>query len=120
MKTILSVDDSASIRHMVSQVVQTAGYDVIEAVDGVDALEKVDAADVALVITDQNMPRLDGFGLVTKLRAMPSYKDRPILILTTEAGDAMKARGRAVRATGWITKPFDPGTLVAMVRKLIG
>jgi two-component system chemotaxis response regulator CheY len=121
LKTILAVDDSASMRTIISSVVREAGYDVIEAVDGVDALEKVRSrSDVALVLTDQNMPRLDGFGLVAKLRTLPHYDSIPILFITTEAGDDMKARGRAVRATGWLTKPFEPQTLVDVIRKLVG
>lgn len=120
-KTILAVDDSATIRSMISSIVKEAGYDVVLAVDGQDGLEKArEMKDVALVLTDQNMPRMDGFGLCSQLRMMAQYKTIPILFITTEAGDDMKARGRAVRATGWLTKPFEPETLVEVIKKLIG
>ena len=119
-KTILAVDDSASIRNMVSFTLKSAGYDVIEAVDGQDGLEKAKARKVSLVLTDQNMPRMDGLTLVKSLRAMPDYKAAPILILTTESSDDMKARGRAAGATGWLVKPFDPPKLLEVVRKVLG
>jgi two-component system chemotaxis response regulator CheY len=119
-KTILAVDDSASIRNMVSFTLKSAGYDVIEAVDGQDGLDKAKARKVSLVLTDQNMPRMDGLTLVKSLRAMPDYKSAPILILTTESSDDMKARGRAAGATGWLVKPFDPPKLLEVVRKVLG
>ena len=119
-KVILHVDDSASIRNMVSSVISAAGYDVVEAVDGLDGLEKARTRSFNLVLTDQNMPRMDGFGLVTSLRAMPSYERTPILILTTETGADMKAKGKAARATGWLTKPFDPETLIDVIQRLVG
>lgn len=119
-KVILHVDDSASIRDMVSNAVRTAGYEVVEAVDGVDGLEKARTRNFNLVLTDQNMPRMDGFGLVTSLRALPAYERTPILILTTETGADMKARGKAARATGWLTKPFDPQTLIDVIQRLVG
>jgi two-component system chemotaxis response regulator CheY len=119
-KTILAVDDSASIRQMVSFTLKSAGYDVVEAVDGMDGLEKAKSRSVNLVLTDQNMPRMDGLTLIKNLRATPQYKATPILMLTTESSDAMKAQGRAVGATGWLVKPFDPQKLIEVVRKVIG
>ncbi len=119
-KTVLAVDDSASIRQMVSFTLKSAGYDVIEAVDGMDGLEKAKAKGVNLVLTDQNMPRMDGLTLIKSLRAMPQYAATPILMLTTESSDAMKSQGRAAGATGWLVKPFDPQKLIEVVRKVIG
>jgi len=119
-KTILAVDDSASIRQMVSFTLKSAGYDVIEAVDGMDGLEKAKARGVNLILTDQNMPRMDGLALIKSLRALPQYASTPILMLTTESSDAMKSQGRAAGATGWLVKPFDPQKLIEVVRKVIG
>ncbi len=119
-KTILTVDDSSSIRQMVSFTLKSAGYDIIEAVDGQDGLDKAKNRTVNLVLTDQNMPRMDGLTLIKTLRAMPAYKTVPILMLTTESSDAMKTQGRAVGATGWIVKPFDPQKLLEVVKKVIG
>jgi two-component system chemotaxis response regulator CheY len=119
-KTILAVDDSASIRQMVSFTLKSAGYDVIEAVDGMDGLEKAKGRSVNLILTDQNMPRMDGLTLIKNLRAMTQYGAVPILMLTTESSDAMKSQGRAAGATGWLVKPFDPQKLIEVVRKVIG
>lgn len=119
-KTVLSVDDSGSIRQMVPFTLKSAGYTVIEAVDGQDGLDKAKQKTVDLVLTDQNMPRMDGLTLIKSLRAMPSYRSVPILMLTTESGDAMKAQGKAAGATGWIVKPFDPQKLLEVVKKVIG
>lgn len=119
-KTILAVDDSASIRNMVSFTLKSAGYDVVEAVDGQDGLEKAKGRQVNLVLTDQNMPKMDGLTLVKNLRALPGYKTAPILMLTTESSDEMKAKGRAAGATGWLVKPFDPPKLLEVVKKVIG
>ena len=119
-KTILAVDDSASIRQMVSFTLKSAGYDVVEAVDGMDGLEKAKSRSINLVLTDQNMPRMDGLTLIKSLRATPQYKATPILMLTTGSSDAMKAQGRAAGATGWLVKPFDPQKLIEVVRKVIG
>lgn len=105
---------------MITEVARGAGYQVIEAIDGVDALEKARRHLVTLVLTDQNMPRLDGLGLIRALRAMPAYAKTPMLLLTTESGEDMKQRGRAVRATGLLGKPFDPDTLIDVFRRLIG
>ena len=119
-KTILAVDDSASIRQMVSFTLKSAGYDVIEAVDGVEGLDKAKAKTVNLVLTDQNMPRMDGLTLIETLRKLPQYASTPILMLTTEFSDAMQTQGRAAGATGWLVKPFDPQKLIEVVRKVIG
>ncbi len=119
-KTVLTVDDSASIRQMVSFTLKAAGYQVVEAVDGEDGLNKAKAGSVNLVLTDQNMPKMDGLTLVKNLRALPQYKTAPILMLTTESGDAMKAQGKAAGATGWLVKPFDPPKLLEVVKKVIG
>jgi two-component system chemotaxis response regulator CheY len=119
-KTILAVDDSASIRNMVAFTLKGAGYDVVEAVDGQDGLDKAKGKQVNLVLTDQNMPRMDGLTLVKNLRALPQYKSAPILILTTESSDDMKAKGKAAGATGWLVKPFDPPKLLEVVKKVIG
>ena len=119
-KTILAVDASPSIRNMVAFTLKSAGYDVVEAVDGQDGLDKAKAKKVSLILTDQNMPRMDGLTLVKNLRAMPDYKSAPILILTTESSDDMKAKGRAAGATGWLVKPFDPPKLLEVVKKVIG
>ncbi len=119
-KTILAVDDSASIRQMVSFTLKSAGYEVVEAVDGQDGLDKAKSRSINLVLTDQNMPRMDGLTLIRNLRALPQYASTPILMLTTESSDAMKSQGRAAGATGWLVKPFDPQKLIEVVRKVIG
>ena len=119
-KTILSVDDSNSIRQMVAFTLKGAGYEIIEAIDGQEALDKAKGKTVDLVLTDQNMPRMDGLTLVKHLRALPAYKSVPILMLTTESSDAMKTQGKAAGATGWIVKPFDPAKLLEVVKKVIG
>ena len=119
-KTILAEDDSASIRQMVSFTLKSAGYEVVEAVDGQDGLDKAKSRAVNLVLTDQNMPRMDGLTLIRNLRGMPQYATTPILMLTTESSDAMKSQGRAAGATGWLVKPFDPQKLIEVVRKVIG
>lgn len=119
-KTILTVDDSISIRQMVSHTLKAAGYTVTEAVDGEDGLKKANASSFNLILTDQNMPRMDGVTLIKSLRSVPKYKTVPILMLTTESGDAMKAQGRAAGATGWLVKPFDPVKLLEVVKKVLG
>ncbi len=119
MHSILAVDDSASMRQMVSFTLKSAGYQVVEAVDGQDAWEKASSRNFDLVLTDQNMPRMDGISLVKKLRENPKFKATPILILTTESSDTMKQAGRAAGATGWLVKPFDPTKLIEVIRKVI-
>lgn len=119
MHSILAVDDSASMRKMVSFTLTGAGYKVVEAVDGQDALEKAQHQTFDLVLTDQNMPRMDGLELTKKLREHPNFKSTPILILTTESSDQMKQAGRAAGATGWLVKPFDPNRLIEIIQKVI-
>ncbi len=118
--TILAVDDSASLRQMVVVTLKGAGYNVIEAEDGEDGLAKAKANAVNVVLTDQNMPKMDGLTLVKNLRALPQYAATPILLLTTESGDDMKARGKAAGATGWLVKPFDPKRLIEVITKVLG
>jgi two-component system, chemotaxis family, chemotaxis protein CheY len=118
-KVILTVDDSASVRQMVKFTLSDAGYSVIEAVDGKDALTKITAS-VNLVITDLNMPNLDGIGLIRSLRANPDCKGLPIIMLTTESQDSIKQEGKAAGATGWIVKPFTPQQILAVVKRLLG
>lgn len=120
VKTILAVDDSGSLRQMVAFSLKAAGYQVIEAIDGQDGLEKARNQVVDLVLTDQNMPRMDGLTLIKSLRSLASYQRVPILMLTTESGDEMKAKGRAAGANGWLVKPFDPQKLTEVVKKVIG
>jgi len=119
MLSILAVDDSPSIRQMVAFTLKSAGYNVIEAADGQEGLTKAREKTVDLVLTDQNMPIMDGITLVKNLRGLPMYSSTPILILTTESSDEMKAKGRAAGATGWLVKPFDPVRLVEVVKKVI-
>jgi two-component system, chemotaxis family, chemotaxis protein CheY len=119
MPLILAVDDSPSMRKMVSFTLTGAGYQVVEAVDGMDAYEKAQAQSFDLVLTDQNMPRLDGLGLTRKLREHPQFKTTPILMLTTESSDLMKQAGREAGATGWLVKPFDPARLLDVIKKVI-
>ncbi|MFV1873225.1 MAG: response regulator [Oleiphilus sp.] len=119
MATILAVDDSTSIRQMVSFTLKTAGHDVIEAADGVEALDKAKQSQIDLVISDVNMPKMDGIELVKQLRALPSYKFTPILMLTTESGSDKKKEGRSAGATGWLVKPFNPDQLLATIYKVI-
>lgn len=118
-KTILTVDDSASVRQMVKFTLADAGYTVIEAVDGKDALTKL-TSPVNLVITDLNMPNLDGIGLIRSLRANPACRGIPILMLTTESQESRKQEGKAAGATGWIVKPFTTQQLLAVVKKVLG
>ncbi|MCX6598102.1 MAG: response regulator [Acidobacteria bacterium] len=118
-KTILAVDDSASMRQMVGFTLRNAGYEVISAVDGQDALEKL-SGPINLVVTDLNMPRMDGLELIRRIRANASYKYIPLLMLTTETQEDKKAAGKAAGATGWIVKPFSAVQLVAVVKKVLG
>jgi two-component system chemotaxis response regulator CheY len=119
MQSILAVDDSASMRQMVAFTLKGAGYNVIEAADGQEALEKARVQQVDLVLTDQNMPRMDGITLVKQLRAMHTFAVTPMLILTTESSPEMKAKGKAAGATGWLVKPFDPAKLLDVVKRVI-
>lgn len=118
MKRVLTVDDSKTMRDMVSFTLKSAGFDVIEAEDGVHALSVLTNNRVDVVITDINMPNMDGVTLVKRLRAQPAFSSTPILILTTEGGEEKKAQGRAAGATGWIVKPFAPDKLLQVVNKV--
>ena|SRR5579883_1277508 len=119
MKTILTVDDSATVRQMVSFTLKASGFEVIEATDGQDALTKL-GQPLSMVVTDLNMPSLDGIGLIKKLRAHPTCKYVPIVVLTTESEAAKKQEAKAAGATAWIVKPFRPEQLVAVVQKVLG
>ena len=117
--SILAVDDSASMRQMVSFTLKGAGYDVVEAADGVEALKIARTRSVNLVITDVNMPNMDGISLIRELRALPSYKFTPLLMLTTESSADKKQQGKSAGATGWIVKPFNPEQLLNTVKKVL-
>jgi two-component system chemotaxis response regulator CheY len=119
-KVIMTVDDSASVRQMVSFTLRDAGYEVVEAVDGQDALAKKNSRPMNMVITDLNMPNLDGLGLIRALRSDPAYRFIPIVLLTTESQVEKKQEGKAAGATGWIVKPFKPEQLLAVVKKVLG
>ncbi|MEO5359800.1 MAG: response regulator [Nitrospirota bacterium] len=119
-KVIMTVDDSASVRQMVAFTLKGAGYTVVEAVDGKDALAKLASTQINMMITDLNMPNLDGIGLIKGVRAMPAYKFIPIVMLTTESQDSKKQEGKSAGATGWIVKPFKPDQLLAVVKKVLG
>jgi two-component system, chemotaxis family, chemotaxis protein CheY len=119
-KSILAVDDSGSLRQMVVFSLQAAGYKVTEAADGQDGLDKAKRQVFDLVLTDQNMPNMDGLTFIRSLRLLSNYQRVPILMLTTESSDEMKAKGRAAGANGWLVKPFDPQRLTEVVKKVIG
>lgn len=118
-KTVLIVDDSASLRQVVGISLRGAGYEVIEACDGRDALTKLNGQKIHLIISDVNMPNMDGISFVKAAKQLPNYKFTPIIMLTTEAGDALKDAGRAAGAKAWMVKPFQPPQLLAAVSKLI-
>lgn len=119
MATILAVDDSASMRQMVTFTLKGAGHDVVEACDGQEALDKAKGQQFDLVISDVNMPIMDGITLIKELRALSEYKFTPLLMLTTESGDDKKAQGKTAGATGWIVKPFNPDQLLATIKKVL-
>lgn len=116
---ILTVDDSSTMRQMITFTLKSANFEVVEAGDGVEALEVAPGKKLALIITDVNMPRMDGITLVAKLRALPEFKFTPILVLTTESDASMKQKGKDAGATGWIVKPFSPEKLLEVVNKVI-
>ena len=118
-KTVLIVDDSASLRQVVNLTLQGAGYEVIEACDGKDALVKLDGKKVHLIISDVNMPNMDGISLLKEVKKHPSYKFTPIIMLTTEAGENKKQEGQAAGAKAWVVKPFQPQQMLAAVSKLV-
>ncbi len=120
MAKILAVDDSASMRQMVSFTLKGAGHEVVEASDGKQALDKAGEIQVDLVLSDVNMPVMDGIELVKALRALPNYKFTPILMLTTESAGDKKMEGKRAGATGWLVKPFNPEQLLATIKKVLG
>lgn len=117
-KTILVVDDSTSIRQLVSSTLKDAGYNVVEAVDGRDALTRLNG--VEMIITDLNMPNLNGIELTREIRTNPSFKFVPIILLTTESQTDKKAEGKSAGATGWIVKPFQTDKLLGVIKKVLG
>jgi two-component system chemotaxis response regulator CheY len=117
---ILTVDDSASIRLTTRVTLSNAGYTVTEAVDGLDGLGKLQAGEYDLVITDLNMPNMDGLTMIRELRKLPAHTGVPVIFLTTESDGEIKAQAKAAGATGWLTKPFDPESLVKIARKVLG
>jgi two-component system, chemotaxis family, chemotaxis protein CheY len=120
MKTILTVDDSASVRQMVKITLSAAGYGVVEADDGRDGLVKAKSNQINMVVTDLNMPGMNGLEFIRELRQLPPYRGIPIVFLTTESDDGVKQQAKAAGATGWITKPFKQEQLLAIAKKLLG
>ena len=120
IKTIMTVDDSASVRQMVQFTLKEAGYAVLEALDGQDALAKLKNTSVQMVLTDLNMPKLDGIELIKALRALPVFRFIPIVMLTTESQMTKKQEAKLAGATGWIIKPFKPEQLIAVVKRVLG
>lgn len=120
MARVLTVDDSSAMRQLLGITLTNAGYDVLQAADGSEALDLARREAVDVVITDVNMPNMDGIRLVRELRRLPSYCGVPVLVLTTEASSEKKMEGKAAGATGWIVKPFNPERLLAAVSKVLG
>lgn len=118
-KTIMVVDDSASLRQVVSIALKGAGFDVIEGCDGKDALSKITGQKIHLIISDVNMPNMDGIAFVKEVKKLPNYKFTPIIMLTTESQEAKKQEGQAAGAKAWVVKPFQPAQMLAAVSKLI-
>lgn len=118
-RAVLVVDDSTSMRQMVAHTLQVAGFAVVEGADGSEGLQRLESQPVQLIITDLNMPVMDGITFIQKVRERPSYRFTPILMLTTESQDAKKQAGRAAGATGWLVKPFDPQKLLATIAKVL-
>lgn len=119
-KTVLTVDDSASMRQMIKMTLAGAGYQVMEAADGAQGLAAARGRKVDMVLTDLNMPVMDGVSLVRELRKLPALTGVPIILITTESDAEMKARAKSAGATGWITKPFQPDQLLSLARKVLG
>lgn len=119
-RVIMTVDDSTSIRQMVNFTLAQEGYEVVEAVDGKDALSKLNMKRVDMVLTDLNMPNMDGIDLIRQLRENQKFKFMPIIMLTTESQQSKKEEGKKAGATGWIVKPFNPDQLVSVVKRVIG
>ncbi len=118
-KTIMVVDDSSSVRQMMAFTLKNAGYDVVEAEDGQDALNKLDNSSANVIVTDLNMPNVNGFDLIRSVRAKSGYKFVPIVVLTTESHDSKKQESKEAGATGWITKPFKPDQLIGVIEKIM-
>jgi two-component system chemotaxis response regulator CheY len=118
-KTILVIDDSASMRQMVSMTLRSAGYEVVEALDGKDALGKLDGRKFNLIVSDVNMPNMDGISFVQAAKQLPAYKFTPVIMLTTEGSDDKKQQGKAAGVRAWIVKPFQPPLLLDAVSKLV-
>ncbi|MEQ1635387.1 MAG: response regulator [Methylococcales bacterium] len=119
LKTILVIDDSASVRQVVGIALKSAGYHIIEGVDGQDALTKLDGQKIHLIICDVNMPNMDGITFVREAKQLPAYKFTPIIMLTTESEEAKKLEGQIAGAKAWIVKPFKPAQMLSAVSKLI-
>lgn len=119
MASILVVDDSASLRNMVAFTLKQEGYQVVEAGNGQEALTKARAGKFDLVLTDVNMPVMDGITFCTELRKLPAFKFTPVLVLTTESSPEMKQRGKAAGATGWLVKPFNPEKLLSTIKRVV-
>lgn len=117
---ILAIDDSATMRGLIASALIPRGFDVHLAEDGADGLERLDAAAPHLVLTDINMPRLDGFGVIEAIRRNPAHGSLPILVVTTENGPELRRRARTAGATGWIVKPFDDDGLVSIIARVLG
>jgi two-component system, chemotaxis family, chemotaxis protein CheY len=117
---ILTVDDSASIRMTTRIALTNAGYNVTEAVDGADGLQKMKSGSFDLIVTDLNMPNMDGLTMIRQLRQMPAYMGTPVIFLTTESDGDIKQQAKAAGATGWLTKPFDAENLTKIARKVLG
>ncbi|MFQ1700163.1 response regulator [Loktanella agnita] len=117
---ILAIDDSRTIRNLLTMALEKAGFEVSTAVDGVDGVNKFQQEHADLVITDVNMPNKDGFGVIEDIRGGDRNRGVPVLVLTTESGAALKERARNAGATGWIVKPFDDEALVSVIRRLTG
>ena len=117
---ILAIDDSPTMRGLIAAALEPAGFEVHLAEDGIDGLDRLPAADPHLVITDINMPQMDGFGVITAVRASTGHASLPILVLTTETGAELKQRARSAGATGWIVKPFDEAGLIDTINRVLG
>ncbi|GAB2868145.1 response regulator [Pseudoduganella ginsengisoli] len=118
-KTIMVIDDSASLRQVVGIALKGAGYDVVEAMDGMDALSKLKGQKINLVVCDVNMPNMDGITFVKEIKQLPLYKFTPVIMLTTESQEAKKKEGQAAGAKAWVVKPFKPEVLLGAVQKLV-
>jgi two-component system, chemotaxis family, chemotaxis protein CheY len=118
-KSILVVDDSGSVRNVVSIALRSAGYEVVEASDGLEGIKRLDGRKLHLIISDVNMPRMDGISFLREVKKHPQYKFTPVMMLTTEAGDDRREQGRTEGAKAWMTKPFQPEKMLMAVQKLV-